>query len=67
MNIGSIIPASISQSDPLKQAIDVQLMRKSKEMSQQQEQIILDALPKSPQQSQAATHPYLGQRIDIRF
>ncbi len=64
MNIGSQIPASISQNDPVKQAVDIQLMRRTKDMAQQQSQAILDAMPKTPN---TPTHPYLGQRIDIRF
>lgn len=65
MNIGSQIPASISQNDPLKQAVDVQLMRKTRDMAEQQTQQLLASMPKT--QVEQATHPHLGQRIDIRF
>ena len=65
MNIGSQVPASISQNDPLKQAVDVQLMRKARDMAQQQTQQLLDSMPKA--QTQMAQQPHLGQRIDIRF
>ncbi len=65
MNIGAQIPASVSQTDPFKQAVDVQLIRKTRDLAQQQAQDLLQNMPK--QQPQQAQHPHLGQRIDIRF
>ena len=65
MNIGSQMPASVSQSDPLKQSVDISLMRKTRDLMEGQATQLLQGLPQAKQD--AVAHPYLGQRIDIRY